>query len=494
MSFSSASSKLGNLAQQTISGLQAEASSVLSMATNTIYSLGRQYSTDNILDGIPDVPTIPYAGGDAAPVNDVSRITIGQPPGEVTLQLDVTPPSAPSLTSPTVPALHDITLPSFVESTIPELTATLPDFTEASPYIPEVTTQDIVNDSLYYTIKDKLEDNILNGGTMLNPTVEADIWNRDRERREQALRDAVDSLTAKWSKMGWSLPDGLLQGGLIAISNEYMNKDLDHSRDIAIKQAEMEQVGMFKSLELGGAFENTVVSSMNEFAKRRLEAVKINSEIILNTFKEKVNLYNVNLEKFKTDVAAWKTRIEAQMIRVEVYKAQIAGLQAIGQYDESRVKIYTAQIAANEQQVNLYNTQVKAFVATFDAERAKIEMYKAQIEGYAARSEALVKNYVGQIEAFKGAVQAWAAQQDTNTKIYESYTRLEMAYYEATLKKFEVAARIFDSETTTRVQGLSAAASAASNLVAGIYGAIHASVSGSYSASESTTQDLTLNI
>ncbi|MBU2049351.1 MAG: hypothetical protein KKH61_10290, partial [Gammaproteobacteria bacterium] len=46
--------------------------------------------------------------------------------------------------------------------------------------------------------------------------------------------------TSMWAKKGWSLPDGLLAHSLSEVQKEYMNKGLDRSREIAIKQADLE--------------------------------------------------------------------------------------------------------------------------------------------------------------------------------------------------------------------------------------------------------------
>jgi hypothetical protein len=326
---------------------------------------------------------------------------------------------------------------------------------------------------------------------MLDPTVEADIWNRDLERHEQALQDIVDKTTGQWAKMGFSLPDGLLAGNLLAINTEYLNKRLDRSREISVKQAELEQTGIFKSLELGISFENIVMSSLSEFGKRRLEAAKANGDILIAVFKERVNLFNTNLEAFKADALVYKTNIEAEIARVEVYKAKMVALQTLAQVDESKVKIYAAQIGAIEQLVNVYNTEVKAVATMYEAEKVKIELFKGQIDAYTAKMDSLTKIYVGSIEAFKGQVQAYAAKNEVSIKNTEVGARIGIAEYEASVKLMESTARISEASAQVRMEGLKGAAQASSNLAAGAMSAIHASVSDSYQNSYSQSRQLT---
>jgi hypothetical protein len=315
---------------------------------------------------------------------------------------------------------------------------------------------------------------------MLDPVIEAAIWQRNLERDQQALQDAVDKVTGQWAKFGFSLPDGLLSGSILAVNNEYMNKSLDRSREIAVKQAELEQTGMFKSLELGVSFENMALSHLNEFAKRRLEAAKANGDILVAVFKERVNLFNASVEAFKADAIVYKTTIEAEVARAEVYKAKMAGLQVLAQVDENRVKIYTAQIGAIEQLVNMYNTQVKAVATMYEVEKVKVELFKGQVDAYAAQLDALTKKYIGAVEAYKGKIQAYSSNNDVNIKVADGQTRINVAQYEASVKLMEATARIAEVQAQVKMEGLKGAAQAASNLAAGAMSAIHASVSDSF--------------
>ena len=432
----------------------------------------------------PSISTGSLPGPGSGPSFSGAEPSIGEGPYVPIIQT-YSMPSVPSYVLPTIPTLHDFTIPDFVDGTIHPITTTLPSINFVVPDIGAITADEVVQDSLFGTVRDRLESNILNGGTMLNPVVEADIWNRDLERNEQALQDSVDKVTAQWAKLGFSLPDGLLAGNLLAVNNEYMNKRLDRSREIAVKQAELEQTGIFKSLELGVKFEDIVMVSLNEFARRRLEAEKANGDILLAVFKERVNLYNSNLEAFKADALVYKTSIEAELERAEVYKAKLSALQTLVQVDESKVKIYTSQIAAVEQLVNMYNTEVKAVATMYEAERVKVELFKGQVEAYAAKIDAQMKGFVGRVEAFRGMVEGYAAGQRVTIANAETVSRVAVAQYEANVKLLEATARVAEVGAQVRIEGLKGAAQAASNLAAGAMSAIHASINDSYQESYS---------
>jgi len=196
-------------------------------------------------------------------------------------------PAAPVFTMPSVPVVNDIAIPGFVSNDIVGISASLPVFTASVPAISAIPDGgDVPEDSLVQTVKARLESNILNGGTMLSADIEADIFNRDLERREQILQDLKDKITAQWAKLNWSLPDGLLAGMLMAADIEYTNKNLESSRTIAIEQAKLEQSGVFKSMELGISLENIIMDSHNKYAARVLEASKSTAQVTIQLFKE----------------------------------------------------------------------------------------------------------------------------------------------------------------------------------------------------------------
>lgn len=395
-------------------------------------------------------------------------------------------PIAPAYSLPTAPSLTDIVVPDFIENTIADVTTSIPTLDFDVPAQPSISDGgDVHQDALMSAALTKLLTNITSGGTMLNATVEDDIWNRDRERSEQALQDAIDKITAQWAKLNFTLPDGLLANQITALQTEYMNKDLDRSRDISIKQAELEQAGMFKSLELAIGLEQVIVGSQNEYAKRVLESSKSTAEITIALFRERVTLYNVQLERFKADVEAYKARIQAEIGRAEVFKTRVMALQTISAIDESKVKVYSAHIAAIEQLVNIYQNEIKAVAVMYEAEKSKIERFKVQVEAYSASIDAVTKKYLAEVEGYKGYIQAWVASSDSQSKFAETNLKAQMVKAEADIKQWEIQMKLVQEETTLKLEALKAVAQTASNVAAGALSAAHASASLSYQNSDS---------
>jgi hypothetical protein len=119
----------------------------------------------------PDTPT------DVLPDSPPVNLAFEDP------ELTVVLPAPPNLLSLNIAPFDGITLPT-VDETIPELVAVEPSIRE---YIPGAQ----YTSSLLSTLKSSLEDRITNGGTGLNPAIEAAIWDRGREREYRQKADAL---------------------------------------------------------------------------------------------------------------------------------------------------------------------------------------------------------------------------------------------------------------------------------------------------------------
>lgn len=83
-------------------------------------------------------------------------------------------------------------------------------------------------------------DAIQTGGTGINPTVERQIWERDRDRIEEASARDEDAATRKWASRGFAYPPGMLHDEISRIRANRIVSVAESSRDLAIKTMEME--------------------------------------------------------------------------------------------------------------------------------------------------------------------------------------------------------------------------------------------------------------
>ncbi|MBA4395175.1 MAG: hypothetical protein C0407_16620, partial [Desulfobacca sp.] len=138
----------------------------------------------------------------------------------------------------------------------------IPDFPDVElSYLP--IPEEVINTSierysstLLSELKAKLLGRIINGGTGLPEAVETAIFNRDQERALLALDEAKARVADDWAKRGFSLPNGLLVESMNNLETEFVNKRLEVSRDISIKQAELEQTNINTAIQFSVALES----------------------------------------------------------------------------------------------------------------------------------------------------------------------------------------------------------------------------------------------
>jgi hypothetical protein len=491
-----------NTAQNALGGLEREFSVAKAFYDSTkrdIDTASRQFNIEYVeLDYVP--PVFGTSG-----TLGVSRVEPLEP--EITYPTlagsagidHLLPTSAPRIIDYPAPdedsfLSKDIVIPDYVDEEIAPMVATFPVLDIPDPVVGSASAIDIYRVSdLMNTATNKLLNNIESGGTMLNPQVEADIWNRDSERQSQGFQDAMDKLTGQWAKLGWSVPDGALQASYASLHNEYMNKRLDASRDIAVAQAKLEQEGMFKSLALAKDFEEILLTAYNEYAKRVFDATKHSADVAIELFKARCQQYNNLLEAFKADAAVFKTRADVALSKVEVYKAKLSALMSAVQIDETRVKLYESLLSSNETLVKMYTAQVGAAATVFAMEKTKVEIYKDKVQAYAATIDADSKMLSAWVELYKAESQAAINATEIQHKNNEGTLRVSLEKYKVDFEKLKAIAEIYAREIASRTESVRAVGQIGSSVAAGALSAMHASVSDSANNVFQTTMDLTPN-
>jgi hypothetical protein len=83
-------------------------------------------------------------------------------------------------------------------------------------------------------------DVLTRGGTGIKPAVEDQMWQRDRSRVLQDVRRAGEEVVSTFASRGFPLPPGAMQHQLNLTQQAGLEKVAQASRDVAIKQAEIE--------------------------------------------------------------------------------------------------------------------------------------------------------------------------------------------------------------------------------------------------------------
>lgn len=184
----------------------------------------------------------------------------------------------------------------------------------APTYIPptEYVLPNVYDSPLLGTLQSTLSSRLA-GGTGLSASVETALWDRARERELAAAQAGIDQVMGEAESLGWDLPVGVLADGVRREQRAYYDKAAALSRDIAIKQAELEQSNL-----------NTALAPAVQ-----LEAALIDSEIKIQglAVDAKTKLVAAAVGVFNAEVARFRAEIEQDVKHWEAgikqYEAQI---------------------------------------------------------------------------------------------------------------------------------------------------------------------------
>jgi hypothetical protein len=384
-----------------------------------------------------------------------------------------TAPVPTPYTIPPVPTIHEFVVPDVPPMNYPTFSDVLPEFTDLVPTFS--LDAETVAGSLHYdsclvdTLVARLKADIENGGTGLDPEVETAIWQRDLEREEQALADAKDKLEDTFARKAFMLPSSVMAEQLSILDKEFMNKQLDRSREIAIKQAELEQKNISERLALAAEVEKTQMDIWERTQERYMSACVKVAELGFEHYKLYVMRYNALVEAYKARVEVYKSLIQGEALKMEAYKAEIEGLKAIAQLDEVMIKAYIGQIEGIKALIETYKAEVQAYVARIEGEKAKIDVYKAEVEAWGIKTKATIDIFLGKIEGDKGWTQAYTALRGSNIAEKGEYIKQNLGWIQQMLTETDQWLKIKGIEHTSKVEAQKAIMAAAASLFSSFY-------------------------
>jgi len=388
----------------------------------------------NIDRSLPKPPEleIPQTDYGAAP-----NYTIEDPEVDTSIdipQLDIAEPSTPTLSMPEAPIAPDIEspeMPTLDKVTLPDLPNidTSLDFPEPPPLLEleapswSYTPPSEYKSALMDILNNKLQNNIVNGGTGLPEDIEQAIYDRQKERDEQQINETINQAMETWASRGFDLPPGMLMAEVDKILLDYQHSKLDRSRDIAINQAELEQKNMQFSIQAGIDLERLRVQIFMDLANIALNAAKSYADIGIAIYNAKVTQYRALVDSYRTQMEAVRQKLEAQVTKLEVYKGQLDGARLQEELNKDKLNVFNSQLEAVRNKIAIYNSKVETYKSFIQTELAKIDAFKGQIEAY-----------VGKVNAYATKVSA------ISKKLEIGKLKVDIANTKASLKRTEMEA------------------------------------------------------
>ena len=219
-------------------------------------------------------------------------------------------------------------------------------------------------------------DALTNGGTGLNAAVEDQIWQRDRSRVLAEVRRARDEVLTTFAGRGFPIPPGAALHLMRQSQVEAQNKIAQASRDVAIKQAELEienvRFAVDKSIDLYVKALAAAADYMKALAVAPTSAMQVIPSVTDSQSKlisAASDYYRARLSASELLVNVASTNVENQL-KASVSEQENATRRAIAAY-ENQVK---ASISAAEIKTNAA-VQLKEARA-----RVEAQMYGSEVQ------------------------------------------------------------------------------------------------------------------
>lgn len=461
------------------------------------------------LPDLPDLPELPQVGF-TTPGDMPAALDLASLPDVEVVGFDLQPPAmdfgaAPNLVigqAPALPQLREVAIPDAPDVSLPD-----------APEFLSLTTHSFGGVNLHEDWLDRLDDvpelqllepapfefkrapgyaselmgNLkailaarIQGGTGLNPVVEQAIWDRSRDRETQIALAREREVMRGAEALGFPLPSGVLAGQLADARREYHDKLSGLARDIAIKQAELEQSNVKDAITQGLALEGQLMDQALQLDRLSFDAAKTAADHSIAAHNAALERFKALLDGYRTYAMAYETVIKAEMNKVEVYKALLQAEQTKADINQSlvarykaeidgrmaSVEIYKARVQAAQTLVGLEQTriqaggeQIRAFVATINAETSKVELYKARAQAEATKQD-----------AYKSQVQAYGAY----TGAQAERARVAIAQTQAKIAAKELEWSGWKAKLSAEVAKMDAAAKQSAILVDGYRVSAHA--------------------
>lgn len=298
----------------------------------------------------------------------------------------------------------------------------------------------------------------LAGGTGIAPAVEQAIWDRGRSREAAATDTNIAEVTKNAEARGFMLPTGALHAQLREAQKTQLGKSAEISRDIAIKQADLEQANAKHAIEQGIALESRLIEYVNNIEQRTFDAAKFAAQNAVEIYNAQVTQYRTVLEKYNTLATVYRTLVEGEKTKVDVYRVEVEAERAKIDINKSLIEQERIELEIRNAHIALYRAELDAVQAVLAIDKMKIDAFAERIRAYTAEINAETvkvevfksQNQVNAIKAdiYKAGVDAYAAALSANA----SAANAKANAYDAEVKAFSSKVQAYQTRVSAEAE------------------------------------------
>jgi hypothetical protein len=405
------------------------------------------------LPAVPVTPTLKPVGDitvGAAPVftAQIAAIDLNIP---VPVPLSATVPTAPTLPAivvptappvvlPAVPNLIGINVPTAPLLNLPTFNAVQP----GSPLAPNFIfafAEPAYTSGLLQDLRSQLDIWVNGASTGLSAAVEQAIWDRGRSREVTASARKMGESIRMFAARGFTKPPGALNLDIQQSLQDSQSLLAGQSRDVMIKQADLEQTNRRFAFETAWKVEEGLITYNSQIAQRAFEAAKYAQQVGIDIFHEAVARYVADIQAYSVNVEVFKAAIQEQLALLDIYKAELDGQRLISEINVQAVDVYKAEIdgvravidvfraqvdaanvsaTINKTQIESFASLVGAYAETVRAKASEYDAYATQVKAEVSKADvfsAEASAYSSIVNGFKSGVDALVAQKDIEIRV-----------------------------------------------------------------------------
>ncbi len=297
------------------------------------------------------------------------------------------------------------------------------DFTAEPPNIDFNWEEQDYQSSIKSAIENRISNLLSNDATLIgfNKSVENAIYVRARSRTDSDILAANQQAFDTFASRGFSMPPGVLVAQVNAATEKGMESMNAANRDIVEQSSKLAIDAAKSAIEVGTQWEKITSDRFENKTKRRWDLFKLQIDLDIQLFTISADIYKLNLSAYTTKVSGV----------TEIAKANI--------------ERYTASVNAAKAKVE---AQANAITATAKAYEADVSRYDAE-------------------NKLKTSVN------ETNIKLAEDRLRSTVAYYEISIKEFDISISRLIEQAKVHMSALDAAGRMATQMAAGFTSAVH---------------------
>lgn len=375
-------------------------------------------------------------------------------------------PEAPTLIIPDLPTLLEISVPVAPELVVPSWVADRPENPYSMSGAPtNVEALEVHMSTLADTVRDKVLE-VLRDGHGIPAHIEQQIWERAREREEQAGSKLIQETVEEFASRGFAIPPGAMAAKTAEIRHAVHEKVTTLSRDVAIKAVDTQLEAFKVGMAQGIAYEHVYVDASKATAGYALEAAKATVQFGVAMYEAAVRSYAVDVEAYNAEARVFGERIKALAAQADLYRMTVEAAKVKGELNHTMALVFGEQIKAAMAQAELYKARMEGAKAQIEVNLGEIQAFKALTEGYAST-----------VAAKKSEYEAWGEAMKVNSYISQSYTaevqgyseriraataasNLSLAHFDAQARRNETLARQYIAQ----IEGLKALVSSQTTL------------------------------